>query len=325
MSKIIALIVLLSTPFLIKGQKEIVVVSYNVENLFDAQIDSSCNYKEFNPGEKKDWNSFRLQAKVNAIAKTIAACHDSTPHFIGLMEVENRKVLEQLCLHPLLAPRNYQIIHFDSPDHRGIDVAFLYQKRVFNLLNFKAFPANFSDRTRDQLWVRGICKPTKDTLNFFINHWPSRYGGKRASEKNRLAAATQLKTQMDSIGRAQPTEPIIAFGDFNDNPTDTSLLHLTNSTLYWNCFKQSALEIGSLKYKRSWELYDQFILSSHLKDSLLLDFETAYVFQSEHLLIEDETYGGWKPYRTYQGPIYKGGVSDHLPIVLVLKNLRRKS
>ena len=301
------------------GQSNIVVVSYNVENLFDALTDSTSNYTEFNPGEKKDWNEFRLRAKVNAIAKTLTACHDSMPHFVGLMEIENRSVLEQLCKHPLLAKEKYEIIHFDSPDHRGIDVAFLFKRDRFNLLNMRAFKADFSEQTRDQLWVRGILNQTQDTLNFFINHWPSRYGGKRASEKNRLAAAKQLKTEIDSIGYLNPNEYLIALGDFNDNPGDTSIRYLTSSPKYWNAFQDSTFEIGSLKYRKNWQLFDQFILSQNLKTSKGLSFKSVQIFQSEHLLEEDATYGGWKPHRTYQGPIHRGGPSDHLPVVLVLE------
>lgn len=297
------------------------VVFYNVENLFDNEIDSTRGYKEFNPNGKKKWDKYKFNSKINEIAKCLAAASNEGPEFIGLAEIENELVLQKIISHPLLFKHHYEILHFESKDVRGIDVALLYKSSVMDLISYKKIVIKKKRRpTRDILVVLGIHKQTKDTLAFLVNHWPSRYGGKKKSEKSRVLAATTLQFHMDSIKNKYTSCKIIAMGDFNDGPRDSSMSKVLDNIHYTNLFKDSVPTYGSLKYRLKWQVFDQFVVSNNLLEKKGVYVNYVEIFSPEWLLEEDKKYGGSKPFRTYLGPIYHGGVSDHLPVILKLKH-----
>lgn len=302
------------------AQKQSQVVFYNLENLFDTESDSTKAYKEFNSGEIKSWDNYKYYSKINSLAKVIVASTDSLPDFLAFAEVENEQVVAQLVKHPLLFKGQYEIIHFESDDIRGIDVAFAFQKKAYNLLAFKKIKVELKRPTRDILYVKGIHKDSGDTVAFFINHWPSRYGGRKKSERSRIKAANTLKHYLDSTIKNFPKTKIIVTGDFNDTPKDSSCGLLTNSKEFTNLILSTRKkEInGTIKYKRQWQHFDQFIVSNNLINTHSLKVKSNKAFTPNWILEQDYKYGGNKPFRTYQGPIFKGGYSDHLPIVLTL-------
>ena len=276
------------------------VLFYNVENLFDTEDDTLKNDNEFLPTSKKKWTNTRWNDKTNKIAKIIAG--NNYPEIIGLCEIENRVVLEKIKKHYLFRSKKYATIHFESPDSRGIDCAILYQYEKIDLLSMRANEVNLKGRkTRDIL--SATFSHLRDTFAVFVNHWPSRFGGRKKSDSRRKIASETLLLLMDSVGIHHPNHKIIAMGDFNDEPKDSSL------KVFSKYSNRSENLKGTLKYKGKWQVFDQFICSKNFLYSLS-------VYKPSFLLEEDKTYGGEKPSRTYYGPFFNGGFSDHLPIKL---------
>ncbi len=299
---------------------------YNVENLFDPIDDPSTQDNDFTPAGKNKWNWKRLEKKRNAIAKTIiAAGEGKAPALVGLCEVENYLVLKQLVEQTPLARVGYGIVHHDSPDPRGIEVALLYRSDCFQLLQRQFYPLTYasgSSQTREILYVKGVFN-RQDTLHLLVNHWPSKLGGEKKSRPKRMTAARKVKQLCDSIFTRSPGAKIIIMGDFNDSPGSIPLREglaslrpdsaAGNARLYNLMLPLQQEGTGSYKYKGEWETIDQFIVSGRL-----LHRTKASVFAPEVLLTEDKKYRRKKPLRTYEGPRYLGGVSDHLPILLRL-------
>lgn len=309
---------------------------YNVENLFDTFDDSLINDEEFLPQGERYWNNHKYYAKLDNIYKVIIAIGKwNPPAIIGLCEIENRKVLNDLVDNTPLVKFQYQIIHKESPDHRGIDVGFLYRKELFKPLNYEAIPIHFPNhpeiKTRDILYVKGIAKKT-DTLNIFINHWPSRWGGQLESEGRRLFVASVLKAKVDSLIKINPHSNIIITGDFNDYPNNKSIHDILNAsqnydqitdTLLYNlsAYLNKTKHIGTHKYQGEWGVLDQFIVSGYIlnkKNKLSTSLDDVHIFNADFLLEPDEGYFGYKPKRTFVGYKYNGGFSDHLPTYLIL-------
>ena len=316
------------------------VMFYNVENLFDTFDDPEKNDEEFLPTGDKKWTFERYQKKLNNISKVVAAVGEwELPELIGLCEIENQKVLEDLTQNTALSKANYGIIHKESPDNRGIDVAALYRKDRVNPISYRAIRVKFDDPeerpTRDILYFKSLVRKT-DTIHFFVNHWPSRWGGQEKSSPKRMAAAKALRHVTDSILRVNPNAKIIITGDFNDDPIDKSLTetlqvlepaNVEKGKLY-SLSKQhyNPSEKGSLKYRGNWNVFDQFVVSGAflIKDK---GFHTSmgdsHIFygtpDNEFLLEEDTRYQGKVPNRTYHGPQFHGGYSDHLPVYLDLR------
>ena len=206
---------------------------YNVENLFDTENDSLTNDDEFLPEGLRFWTNKRYWEKLQHISAVIASIGGwNPPEIVGLCEIENRKVLEDLCFKSSLSNLNYKIIHKESPDPRGIDVAFLYQPKKFKPLTYKAIkitiPFNPGFRTRDILYVKGETK-NNDTLHVFINHWPSRTGGQLESEPNRIAVSSILERKLIRFLLSNPVAKIIIIGDMNDYPENKSLTEILNA------------------------------------------------------------------------------------------------
>lgn len=312
------------------------VMFYNVENLFDTYDDSLTNDQEFLPDGERYWNNHKYYSKINNIYKVITAVGEwNPPAIIGLCEIENRKVLNDIVNNTPLVKYEYKIIHQESPDRRGIDIGLLYREDLFKPLKKEFievnFPDNPSSKTRDILYVKGIAKNT-DTLHIFVNHWPSRWGGQLESESKRLFVASVLKAQVDSIFNVNVKANIIITGDFNDYPENKSLKNVlkaqlnTDSVIVSNIYNLShhltkTKSIGTHKYQGEWGILDQFIVSANLlnKDNeIFTSLNDIHIFDADFLLEPDESNFGFMPKRTFIGYKYNGGFSDHLPTYLII-------
>jgi len=308
------------------------IVFYNVENLFDIYDDSLTRDEEFTPEGTRYWDNRKFYSKINNIYKVIMAMSESgPPAVVGLSEIENRFVLEKLVNETPLKKFAYRIIQYESPDRRGIDVALLYRENMFEPMHSEAIPVQFpfdtASKTRDILYVKGILLES-DTIHFFINHWPSRYGGYMPTVPKRNHAAKTLRSVTDSILQVNENAPILITGDFNDGPEDESISKIMNAqnpseynlqSDYYNLMlaKQDDWTFGSLKYQQGWDIFDMIIVTGALlnEQSILQVFgKKATIFHAPFLLEDDLTYLGQKPNRTYIGFKYHGGFSDHLPV-----------
>ena len=319
-----------------KGLTTFVIAFYNVENLFDTKDDPVTDDSEFLPDGKYKWNEEKYKVKSDNIATVIAALNDGKgADIVGLSEIENMGVIADLLNHPSLKKMDYGIVHRESPDMRGIDVAMIYKKKAFRVIGTTAIKVDisaFDSRpTRDIILVTGVTS-TKDTLHIFLNHWPSRRGGAAESQPRRELAATVLRKAADSILQSAPNARLVLMGDFNDNPTDASISKILGATKNPDLSQQNSLYDpannfnwkegeGSEFYRGDWSRFIQIILStSLLKNNLDQQntFHDIYLFKPEWILTEDKAYQQMIPYRTFedQQPI---GYSDHLPVYVKLK------
>ena len=312
------------------------IAFYNVENLFDITNDTLIFDEERTPEGAFHWTKERYENKIENIAKVISQIGlqetNTPPDIVGLCEVENVKVVQDLVVHPLLRSSDYGIIHSDSPDERGIDVALLYKKPSFLPISFKSVrlllfdEENLRDYTRDQLVINGLLDG--EEINFIVNHWPSRSGGELRSRPNRIKAAQLNKKIIDSVRRLDRKAQIISMGDLNDDPVDPSLkkvlksvgkrIQLDSTQLYNPMEKLFKKGIGTLAYRDKWNLFDQFLLTPNLlsKEEGYF-FWKAGVFNPSWLQNDSGKYKGY-PFRTYVGTTYLGGYADHFPVYLYL-------
>lgn len=303
------------------------IMFYNVENLFDIYDDPATDDEEFLPGSIRRWNSGRYTRKLNALSKAIMASGEwEPPELIGLCEVENRQVLDDLVNRTVLGKYGYGIIHQDSPDPRGIDVCLLYRKSIVTVDTFRYFDP-VSDggeelHTRDILYAR--CRIMNDTFHLFVNHWPSRRGGVLAAEPQRLKISELLKSKADSIaGHFGSSAFILMMGDLNSSPDDEAALNLTeeyaSGLSVVNLSKDAAGGSGTYRYQGNWETIDQVLVSSGLLNSQVNRSGSKpelTIIKNELLLTDDPNYPGRSPFPTWRGYRYLGGFSDHLPVVL---------
>ncbi len=304
---------------------------YNLENLFDLEDDSLTRDEAFTPEGKNRYTFDRYKKKSNGIARTILALGGWEPmELLGLCEVESKWVLDGLVQFSPLKNAGYEIIHRDSPDRRGIDIACLYRPERFNVILYKYFRVKFPHdperTTRDMLYVKGIL-PNQDTLHYFINHWPSRYGGQFVSEENRKYVASLLRQKVDSLEAKFASPKIVICGDLNDEPSDISVLEVLdakdpyaeNASGLLNFMLPIQYHFGTHSFAGEWGVLDQFIVSSNFLYSSRTSTTPGSVgiFDAPWLLTKNAA-GEDVPFRTFQGPAYKGGYSDHLPIILDL-------
>lgn len=314
------------------------IMFYNVENLFDTEDDPEKKDDEFLPDGARYWSNFRYKEKLSNIYKVITAVGGwDLPKLVGLSEVENRKVLEELLSHTPLYKSDYKIIHYESPDARGIDVALLYRSNYFTPISQHPirvkWPKNIgSGTTRDVLYACGVTN-FGDTLHVFVNHWPSRWGGQLETEEKRMYVAGLVKHATDSIFKTNPEANIIIMGDLNDHPTDRSLIESLKAQTSFDKIKPTQLynlsyyleavkKQGSHKYQGQWGILDHIIVSGALLDEkgpIYTSPELANVFSPDFLLEADEKFTGKQVNRTYIGFKYHGGFSDHLPTYLDIK------
>jgi len=325
---------LLLSPFSLSAQSDTTgycVVFYNVENLFDPEDDPEKNDDAFTPSGFNHWTYKRFYKKLNDIAKVFLAINGwEPPDIIGLAEIENANVLQKLCYNTGLKAHRYRYVHYDSPDVRGIDVALLYRSdRIEIVESFPVavvFPFERGAKNRDILYAKALI--AEDTLHLFVNHWTSRFGGHGATIPKRNYYAQVLRAKVDSLFSINKDANILIMGDFNDYPTDESLTaclqaenyetDAENATLF---NLMASLGAGTHKTQEFWGCLDQFIVSKSLMDNenrLQIKNREAIIFDAPFLLVTDEKYGGVKTFRTYLGPKYIGGYSDHLPIKTVL-------
>jgi hypothetical protein len=290
------------------------------------------------PEGGKAWDSLKYQNKLFNMAKVISEIGtEYTPDgvaVLGVSEVENKGVLDDLVAMPSIKSRDYQVVHFDSPDYRGIDVGLLYQEKYFKLKNALAYPVRFADspdsRTRDQLVVSG--EMDGEMVTFIVCHWPSRRGGQKASEPRRIEAALVGRRIIDSLIMVNPASKIIYMGDLNDDPVDASLTDylkasgkkekLKKDELFntmWDHYKKGN---GTLAYRDAWNLFDQIVVSQPFisEDASTYILHAAYVFKKEWMIQTEGAYAGY-PLRTHAGGVYMNGYSDHFPTYLILKKL----
>ena len=307
-------------------QRSAIVAFWNVENYYAPFSDSLKRDPAFSPQGVNHWTWSRFITKRDAMAKAIIAMSaEEPPVIIGLCEVENRFVLEQLVKQTPLSFAGYRIVHRDGPDERGVDVALLYRPDRFRVLSTRFFTVRLPDPlqfTREILYTKGVLDDL-DTLHLFVNHWPSKWGGAKASMGRRLAAAQRLGTSVDSIFSLLPCANIVIMGDFNDTPKSKVLQALNKERPLQNLSAPLARKKqGTIRYRGRWELIDQFIVSEHLlciEEPIYTSADQCRIFTAPFLLIPDEKFLGMKPFRTYLGPRYQGGISDHLPVILQIK------
>lgn len=295
---------------------------YNVENLFDTKDDTLKNDQEFLPDATRKWNYYRYKDKINKIARVIISVgNDNIPDLVGLCEVENDSCLLDLIKYSPLREAGYRYVMTHSPDERGIDVALLYQRGTFKLLEKQVIPVPLkkirNSSTRDILHVAGKVI-SGDTLDVFVCHMPSRSEGEKRTEPYRLFASQILKSSVDSLMKIRQHPYLLVMGDFNDTPDKPSVSQLNEVGLINMMDDKSG---GTYRYQSKWEILDQFLVSdSFFNDNgrIRTDKNNSYIIRYPFLLEEDDKYGGEKPYRTYHGMKYKGGYSDHLPIAIDL-------
>jgi len=302
---------------------------YNVENLFDTQDDPDTDDAEFLPGSDREWTTERYADKIQKLSTVISRLGNSLPTIVGLSEIENRAVIEDLANANALKNGNYDIVHYQSSDERGIDVGMLYRKKQFKVIYSKPIfvPLPASERpTREILYVKGkVIKGPE--LHVFVNHWPSRYGGMEQSEFKRISAAKTLKHVIDSIKTTDADALILCMGDFNDYPYNTSIASIlksdslnSNSELVNLMSGLERTQRGSYNYKGEWGFLDQIIVSRSLVDQVLPDVipDSTRPFFFDDMLYINKEYGDTKTNRTYGGTKYFGGYSDHLPVYTIL-------
>lgn len=317
------------------------VVFYNFENLFDTIRDPSIHDEEFLPNSPKKWNTAKYTKKLGNLERVlfdIAAMDKDYPIVIGTSEIENRSVLEDLIAMPKLAPGNYRIAHYDSPDARGVDVAFLYRPDVFKLEGSAPIPFHMPDlpnfRTRDFVTMWGTIE--NEPFFFLVSHWPSRLGGKEASASKRLAAAEQIRAIVDSVQGVNPATKVVVMGDLNDDATDASVVEGLRAKgnasdaqpgdMYNPFINLLKAGYGTLAYRDSWNLFDNIVVSENLATGSTGELKVQRVgdskfyggiFRRPYMIQKEGQFKGY-PLRTFVGNDFQGGFSDHFPVYIYI-------
>ena len=312
------------------------VAFYNVENLFDTLNNPNTRDDDRTPTGRDRWTKAVYHKKVVNVAQVLATIGRETanhpPAIIGLCEVENRQVVQDVIESAALKPFDYGIIHFDSPDERGIDVALIYQKNRFLPLSFKNYGLRLYDAdgerdyTRDQLLVHGLLE--KEPFYFIVNHWPSRSGVQNRSEPARLEAAALNKKIADSILHQNPAAKIINMGDFNDDPTNKSIaevfkavgkknMALKKNNFYNPMYSFYKKGLGTSSYRDRWHVLDQMHVSAGLLKKKGWRFWKAGIYNKPFLIKKTGPYKGY-PFRSFSSGRFTGGYSDHFPVYAYL-------
>ena len=312
------------------------IAFYNVENLFDTLDDPLTGDDDRTPMGKDKWTNDIYKNKLQNISRVLneigVELTGEAPTIIGLCEVENKKVLIDLVNTKLLKSSNYEIIHYDSPDERGVDVALIYKKGEFKPTSSKNYPLYLKDSngeidfTRDHLLVSGYLND--EMIHFIINHWPSRAGGQMKSENKRISAGLLNRKIIDSILQINPTAKIINMGDFNDNPNDKSIKpilmtsHVQENLSDGELFNPMEILFnkgyGTYKYRGRWDMLDQFMLSRNLtSENNGHFFLKASVYSKKYMINPKGKYQGY-PFKSFAGGKFLNGFSDHFPIYLYL-------
>lgn len=329
--------------FVVNGfaQERYKVVFYNLENFFDTINDPEVLDDEFTPEGSKKWNNEKYAIKLSNVERVlfdIASIDKKYPAIIGVCEVENRNVLEDIVATKKMSPANYRIVHYDSPERRGVDVAFLYRPDIFKKQGEKAVKVTLPDepyfRTRDILTMWGTIE--EEPFFFMVAHWPSRLGGKADSEYRRIAVAKQMRSIADSVRAENPAVKVILMGDFNDDPTDYSMTDGLKSKTRVKDVKQGDLfspfadvlkaGYGTLAYQDAWNIFDNIVISDNLlsggSNNIKIRKAKRYkyygnIFSRHYMLQKSGQYKGY-PLRTFVGDNFQGGYSDHFPVYIYI-------
>ncbi len=321
-----------------RGFNSMRIVFYNVENLFDPQNDSIKHDESFTPEGNNHWSTYKYWTKQKKIAQVLTSVGGwEMPSIIGLCEVENKHALINLAYNTSLKNSKYAIVHHESEDYRGIDVALLYRKEKFKVIADTAYNVRFTfdknSRTRNILHITGIALDT-DTLHIFVTHWPSKYGGAFVTIPKRKFVASEIRRYSQQILKKNPNANIIIMGDFNDTPDEVSVTKGLKAKSPDN-YKEGDLvnlmyplmsnKIGSHFYAgetgSEWSVLDQMVVTSNLLDKtnlLKIKGNKAHIFSADFLL-EKNSKGIIVPNRTFIGMKYHGGFSDHLPVYMDIK------
>ncbi len=307
------------TPHSVPGRSDnFRLMFYNVENLFDTLDHPLPGDDEYTPSGRRAWNGWKYRQKLHRIFQVVVAAGGwEPPELIGLCEVENRQVVEDLFTKTPLVKYPWGIVHVESPDERGIDVALAYRKDAFEPAGFESWQLTDGDghvlATRPVLYVRGEISCTS-SLHIILVHWPSRFN----PPEHRMRASIMVAGKIDSLLQAEPDAYIILTGDLNDNPDDPAAAYLTRDSVMINLAAGSAgMQGGTLKYEGRWYAYDQIMVSRSLLSEKGLRWKEGSfrVIRETFMVKEDNRFPGVEPFRTFEGYRYAGGYSDHLPVV----------
>lgn len=347
---IIALVFLAGLSIHAQTRQNYVVGFYNLENLFDTYDDPVKNDEEFLPEGKNQWTEVKYQKKLFNMATVIAEMAKANKAFhtiLGVSEIENRLVLEDLVSHPLLSDANFQIVHYDGPDRRGVDVGLLYRADQFEYMGSESIPFSFEDtqvpitlskeekdyfRTRDILMVHGLIDG--EHIAFYVAHLPSRIGGKGSDLRS--LGADIIKRHSDRLSQKYPGIKMIVMGDMNDDPHDASMskwlgavrnIEDTQKGGFFNPFWDMLLDgYGSLGYRDVWSIYDQVIPSETLvnapENTLKIQKigKKGYygaIFKRPFMVTQQGQYKNY-PFRTFSNGKFVNGYSDHFPAYIVI-------
>ncbi|NNJ87915.1 MAG: endonuclease [Eudoraea sp.] len=300
------------------------IAFYNLENLFDTRNDPAKLDDDFTPKGFKKWTPKRYRKKIKKLSRTVShlGVKESrrSPVLIGLAELENKRVINDLIAAPSLRNKGYQYVHYDSPDERGIDTALLYDAKHFKVITSERIPLmvynldGVRDATRDILYVHGHLNG--EEIHLFVNHWPSRRDGDTETAYKRIKAAETIHTFIETIEEKGSDPNFVVMGDFNDGPADKSIKALVSGKKLHNPMEVLiTMQRGSANYKQRWSLFDQIIISKTFfnKEVGTHSFTHANIFDDRFLKEWNGRYKG-NPFRTYVGRKYLGGYSDHFPV-----------
>lgn len=307
---------------------------YNVENIYDTLDQDGVDDAEFLPGSAKQWGSQRYWHKLEKMAGVIASMgkdlHPQGLAILGLAEVENASVVEDLVSREPLMARGYKVVLVDGPDRRGVDVGLIYNPALYKVYAHKSYRLHMADtafRTRDQLLVSGVLDG--DTTHVIVAHWPSRRGGEKRSEPNRKAAAELGRHIVDSLLAINPNARVMYMGDLNDDPVNVSIARFLKASgdktkavdgaLYNPMYEPYQKGIGSLAWRDSWNLFDQIILTPGLVTGAggQYKYYGVRIFNEPYLRQQEGNFAGY-PSRTFVGDTYQDGYSDHFPVFVIL-------
>ena len=332
-----------------QGKRSYVIGFYNLENLFDTYHDEGKNDYEYLPDGANQWTEAKYTKKLHNMASVIRAMKDENKVWhavLGVSEIENRHVLEDLVSQPEIAEANYQIVHYDGPDRRGVDVALLYRPNLFKVLESKSIPFDFNSsiefslneeekayfRTRDILMVRGMLG--NEMFAFFVAHLPSRIGGKGGDLRSRGGEIMYQESMR--LMAEYPDIKIVAMGDMNDNPTDPSMavyMHgkenideVGKEDFFSPFVSMLKSGYGSLAYQGEWNIYDIIVVNANLCRGEGLKIRPIVkkkfygrIFNPPFMTQQEGPYAG-TPFRTFSGGAFIGGYSDHYPTYIVVSN-----
>ena len=329
-----SLLVLTCTAGFSQTKTPVTVAFYNCENFFDTKDDPNKKDDEFLPESKLKWDDARFMDKLHKVAQVLDSTVEGPglPALVGLVEIENKEVLEDLVSKSQFKDHNYGVLATDSPDERSIDCGLLYDKSVFKLVDFKEInatnPSLGDYKTRNILFA--TLKATNgDVIYVFVNHWPSRREGEKESEPRRIYAAEQVRAKINELQKKDPKAKVIVMGDFNDHPDNNSILTTLKASdapkapgdLY-NAYQTLDREKqGTHYYDKEWRVLDQIIVSQGFigaKKGYSFNPKNAHILRKDFVLYKNAKTGEERPNRTYSGEKYFGGYSDHLSIYIEL-------